>query len=415
MSDFCTITYHNTTYTIPVIHDALGSPSIDLADNAHMSDFRVYDPGLKSTIWCDSSITYVDGIRGKLFYRDYPIETFLTGYGYLGCCYTLLHGVLPDDMDKKNIHDTVMSHSMVATQYDTFFNSFASNSPPMAMLMSAIASLAAQYNTQYDKNNAEDRALLCYRLLGKMPTFASMAYRRTQGLPYIYPYPEMTYAENILAMMFNMPHQDKVFSATMVDALDTFLILHADHEQNASTAVARIVASTGSHPYGCVSSAIAGLWGALHGGANEACIKQLEAIKHVDNIPDFIAQVKKKHIRLMGFGHRIYKTYDPRARMLKQVYHQLLLEMPHDPLYDIARTIEEMTSQDTYFVERHLYPNVDFYSGLVLRALGIPSSMYTVMFAVARSIGWLMHIIEQQDMYDNLIIRPQQQYCGKPH
>lgn len=389
-----------------------GQSNIDVNSLSVQHHIKSYDIGLKSTILCDSSITYVDGDRGALYYRGYRIEDLTRDYDYLEISYLLLFSHLPSESEMKIFHHEVMHHTMVHEQFRMFYNGFPRTSHPMAIMVAAVGALSAFYQDESDINNVEDRRLLLLRILGKMPTLAAMSYRYAKGLPFVYPRADCSYAENILHMMYDMPHCDALLSPLMVKALDVFLILHADHEQNASTTAVRIAASTGANPYACISSGITALWGPSHGGANEAALRQLEMIGSKDKVASYIKSVKNKEQRLMGFGHRVYKNYDPRCALIKKIYHDLMSEIGQDPLYEVASALEEVALNDPYFIDRHLYPNVDFYSGLVLKAIGIPKDMFTVFFALGRTVGWLSHLVEQVERHPGLIIRPHQNYMG---
>lgn len=397
---------------IKLMQEVDGKVMLDGRDLYENTGVKFYDPGLKSTIICDSVITYVDGEQGRLFYQGHPIEHLVNQYSYLEVCYLLLFSVLPSQDEMALFQSEVMSHSLLHEQFRMFFNGFPRDSHPMAIMVAAVGALSAFYGRSSDLYLAEDRELLQLRILGKMPTIAAMSYRYVQGLPFIYPAAYFSYAENILHMMFDMPNREAEFTPLMIKALDAFLVLHADHEQNASTTAVRVAASTGANPYACISSGITALWGPSHGGASEAVLNQLESIGSVSKVPSFIKKVKAKEVRLMGFGHRVYKNYDPRCAIIKNIYHELSEELGADPLYAVALALEDIALNDVYFQERFLYPNVDFYSGLVLKAIGIPKNMFTVMFALGRTVGWLAHLVEQADRHPGLLLRPHQNYLG---
>ena len=352
-----------------------------------------YDPGFPSTASCKSTITYIDGEEGVLLYRGYPIEQLAEKGNYLETCYLLLNGELPNQSQYNEFDDIITNHTMVHEQLNRFFTGFRPDAHPMAIMCGVVGALSAFYHDSTDVNDAEQRKIACFRLIAKMPTLAAMAYKHSLGQPTIYPKNELSYASNFLNMCFGVPTEDKDVDETLSRAMDKILILHADHEQNASTSTVRLAGSSGANPFACIASGIACLWGPAHGGANEACLRMLDEIGSVKNIPEFINKAKDKNdpFRLMGFGHRVYKNYDPRAKVMQKTCHELLdhLGLKNDPKLAIAMELEKIALEDEYFVEKKLYPNVDFYSGIVMKAMGFPMEMFTVLFAVGRTVGWV--------------------------
>ena len=398
---------------LQVLTGTMGPDVIDVR-NLIASDHFTYDPGFMSTAACDSKITYIDGDKGVLLHRGYPIEQLAEKSDYLETCYLLLHGELPSAEQKKDFVDTINKHTMVNEQLKSFLNGFRRDAHPMAIMCGIVGALSAFYHDSLDNNNPKHREISAHRLIAKMPTIAAMAYKYSIGQPIMYPSNDLSYSENFLHMMFNTPAGIKRFSPALVKAMDRIFILHADHEQNASTSTVRLAGSTGANPFACIAAGIAALWGPAHGGANEAVLTMLDEIGDASNIEKFIAKAKDKNdpFKLMGFGHRVYKNFDPRAQVMKQTCDEVLAELGiKDPKLDLAMKLEEYALNDPYFKERNLYPNVDFYSGIILKAIGIPTSMFTVIFAMSRTVGWISHWTEMLSS-PYKISRPRQLYTG---
>ncbi len=397
---------------LPVYQSNLGFDAIGV-EALQKHHLFTYDQGLTSTALCESSITYIDGEQGILLHRGYPIDELARKKTYLDVAYLLLKGELPNPEERAAFKKEITSYYMVNEQFTRLFQGFRRDSHPMAIMAAASSALAAFYN-DLDCDNEEHRNRTALRLLAKMPTLAAMCYKYNIGRPFMYPQNNLTYAGNFLHMMFATPCEPYVVNPVLERAMDRIFTLHADHEQNASTSAVRGVASSGPNPFACIAAGIASLWGPAHGGANEACIKMLEEIGTVDRIPEFIARAKDKNdpFRLMGFGHRVYKNYDPRAKVMRETCHEVLQELGvSTPLLEVAMELERIALSDPYFIERKLYPNVDFYSGIILQAIGIPTSMFTVIFALARTVGW---IANWKEMYEESlkIVRPRQIYTG---
>ena len=416
---------NNKTATLNVNGKSLDFPIYDAVEGASVIDIAklyaetgcfTFDSGFVSTASCESKITYIDGDQGILRYRGYDIDSLADNSDYLEVSYLLLNGELPNAKQKKEFNRTITLHTMVHEQLHFLFRGFPRASHPMAVMAGAAASLAAFYHDSLDVNDEAQRELAAYRLIGKMPTLAAMAYKYSVGQPFIYPQNDLGFAENFMNMMFSTPCEKYEVNPVLARAMDKILILHADHEQNASTSTVRMAGSSGANPFACISAGIASLWGPAHGGANEAVINMLREIGDVKNIPDFITKVKDKNsnVRLMGFGHRVYKNYDPRAKVLRSTLEEVLGELGKidEPLLKIAIELEKIALSDEYFVSRKLYPNVDFYSGIIYRAMGIPSKMFTVLFAVARTAGWIAQWKEMMDDPKNKIARPRQLFTG---
>ncbi len=398
---------------LPVLSGTIGPDVIDVR-NLTESHVFTYDPGFMSTAACESKITYIDGDKGILLHRGYPIEQLADKSDYLETCYLLLHGELPTAEQKEVFVATISKHTMVNEQLKSFLNGFRRDAHPMAIMCGIVGALSAFYHDSLDNNNPKHREISAHRLIAKMPTIAAMAYKYSIGQPIMYPRNDLCYSENFLHMMFNTPAETKRFSPALIKAMDRIFILHADHEQNASTSTVRLAGSTGANPFACIASGIAALWGPAHGGANEAVLTMLDEIGDASNIEKFIAKAKDKDdpFKLMGFGHRVYKNFDPRAQVMKQTCDEVLAELGvNDPTLDLAMKLEEYALNDPYFKERNLYPNVDFYSGIILKAIGIPTSMFTVIFAMSRTVGWISHWTEMlASPYK--IGRPRQLYTG---
>ncbi len=398
---------------LPLLEGTLGPDVINVGSLTGKGYFT-YDPGFTSTASCESKITFIDGDKGILLHRGYPIEQLAEHSDYLETCYLLLYGELPDSTQKDEFFTTVRHHTMVHEQIRTFFNGFRRDAHPMAIMCGVVGALSAFYHDSTDISDPHHRTVAAYRLIAKMPTIAAMSYKFSIGQPFMYPDNSLDYAANFLHMMFGNPCESSKISPTIARAMDRIFLLHADHEQNASTSTVRLAGSSQANPFACIAAGIAALWGPSHGGANEAVVKMLEEIGSVDRINEFVARAKDKNdsFRLMGFGHRVYKNFDPRAKVMKQAADEVLAELGiEDEMLEIAKRLEEIALGDDYFIEKKLYPNVDFYSGIILKALGIPTSMFTVIFAVGRTVGWIAHWNEMiSGSYR--IGRPRQLYTG---
>ncbi|MFV0575614.1 MAG: citrate synthase [Vibrio sp.] len=404
-----------TPIELPILSGTDGPDVLDVR-KLGASGYFTFDPGFLATASCESQITYIDGGKGILLHRGFPIDQLANNASYLEVCYILLYGEAPTDDEYKKFKKIVSDHTMVHEQIASFFHGFRRDAHPMAVMCGVVGALAAFYHDSLDINNATHREITAFRLLSKMPTLAAMCYKYSIGQPFIYPRNELDYAGNFLHMMFANPCEEYVVNPTVARAMDKIFTLHADHEQNASTSTVRLAGSSGANPFACIAAGIASLWGPAHGGANEACLRMLEEIGSVENIPEYIERAKDKDdpFRLMGFGHRVYKNFDPRAKVMRDSCHEVLSELNiEDPLLDVAMELERIALSDPYFVEKKLYPNVDFYSGIILKAIGIPISMFTVIFAISRTIGWIAHWNEMHDDPHNRIGRPRQLYTGK--
>jgi citrate synthase len=403
---------------LPIKYGVIGQPVIDIQQLGSHGYFT-YDPGFMSTASCESQITYIDGDIGQLLHRGYAIADLVQNSDYLEVCYLLLNGQLPNKEQKAKFEAQIKQHTMVHEQIREFFRGFPRTSHPMAIMCGVVGALSAFYHDALNINNPEHREIAALRLIAKMPTLAAMAYKYSIGQPFVYPLNSMSYSENFLHMMFAIPPEpDWRPDPVLVRAMDRIFILHADHEQNASTSTVRTAGSSAANPFACIAAGITALWGPAHGGANEAVLNMLEEIGSEDKIPEYIARAKDKNdsFRLMGFGHRIYKNFDPRAKLMRETCHEVLnhLNLLDDPIFKLALKLESIALQDPYFIEKKLYPNVDFYSGIVLRALKIPKSMYTVIFAVARTVGWVANWKEMLETPPLKISRPRQLYIGLP-
>jgi citrate synthase len=404
------------TLEFPVMSGTIGPDVVDIRTLYGKSGMFTYDPGFLSTASCNSTITYIDGDAGVLLYRGYPIEQLAAHCDFLEVCYLLLNGELPNPAQKADFVGTVMKHTMVHEQISRFFSGFRRDAHPMATMVGVVGALSAFYHDALDINNAEHRKISAFRLIAKLPTITAMAYKYSVGQPFIYPRNDLSYTANFMRMMFAVPAEDYKSNDVLVRALDRIFILHADHEQNASTSTVRLAGSSGANPFACISAGIACLWGPAHGGANEACLQMLEEIGDVTKVGEFIKKVKDKNsgVRLMGFGHRVYKNHDPRAKLMRETCHEVLNELGlgNDRLFKLAIALEKIALEDDYFVQRKLYPNVDFYSGIVQRALGIPVSMFTCIFSLARTVGWIAQWQEMISDPEYKIGRPRQLYRG---
>lgn len=410
------LSFENQNVEFPIYSGTLGSDVIDVKT---LGDNGVYtlDVGFYSTASCESKITFIDGGKGVLLYRGYPIDQLAAECDYLEVCYLLMHGELPNKKQKEIFENSIKDYSTLHQQVSKFFEGFRHDAHPMAMLLSTVGALSAFYHDAFDINNPEDREVSALRLIAKMPTIAAMSYKYSIGEPFVHPQKEMSYAENFLHMLFSTPYEEKKPDPVLVQAMDRIFTLHADHEQNASTTTVRVAGSTGANPFACISAGIGALWGPAHGGANEAALNMLREIGDESNIDKYIKKAKDKNdpFRLMGFGHRVYKNYDPRAKVMRETCHQVLDTVGrHDePLFKLAMKLEKIALEDEYFVEKKLYPNVDFYSGLTLSAIGIPSNMFTVIFALSRTVGWVSHWMEMMSDPNHRLSRPRQLYTGK--
>ncbi len=407
---------HDKELELDVLHGTMGPDAIDVRNLYRQAGVFTFDVGYTSTASCESKITFIDGEKGILLYRGYPIEQ-LARYGdYLETCYLLLYGDLPTQEERERFEHEITRHTMVHEQISSFFRGFRRDAHPMAIMVAVVGALSAFYHDSTDINDPYQREVATRRIIAKVPTLAAMAYKYSLGQPFIYPRNDLDYASNFMRMCFAVPTEDYHVNPILARALDRIFILHADHEQNASTSTVRLAGSSGANPFACIASGIACLWGPAHGGANEAALKMLMEIGTPERIPEYIARAKDKNdpFRLMGFGHRVYKNYDPRARIMQQIAKEVLAEVgdPNDPLLEVARQLEEMALKDEYFIERGLYPNIDFYSGITLRALGFPTDMFTVLFAVARTVGWVAHWREMIADPHRKIGRPRQLYTG---
>jgi citrate synthase len=405
-------------YEIPVMEGTEGPPVLDIRNLSKQSGMFTFDPGYVSTASCKSKITFIDGDKGILRHRGYSIDELAGKSDFMEVCYLLLHGELPSPADKEEFLQYITHRTMVNEQIIHFFSGFRRDAHPMAVMLGVVGALSAFYHDSTDINDPHQRMVASYRLIAKMPTIAAMAYKYSAGQPFIYPKNELSYAENFIHMTFAVPAETHRVSPVLSRAMDKFFILHADHEQNASTSTVRLAGSTGANPYACIAAGMASLWGPAHGGANEAVIHMLQEIGTRENIPEYIkkAKDKKDPFRLMGFGHRVYKNYDPRAKVLKEACHEVLneLNIRKDPLLELALELEGIALTDDYFVKKKLYPNVDFYSGIMLNAIGFPTSMFTALFAIGRTAGWIAHWKEMiQDQLVLKIGRPRQLYVGK--
>ncbi len=405
-------------YKIPVMDGSEGPRVLDIRNLNKQTGMFVYDPGYVSTASCKSKITYIDGDSGILRYRGYSIDELAEKSDFMEACYLLLHGELPYPHDKDEFVRYITHRTMVNEQIIHFFQGFRRDAHPMAVMLGVVGALSAFYHDSTDINDSHQRMVASYRLIAKMPTIAAMAYKYSAGQPFIYPKNELSYAANFLHMTFAVPAENYVVSPVLERAMDIFFILHADHEQNASTSTVRLAGSSAANPYACIAAGVASLWGPAHGGANEAVVRMLEEIGTKERIPEYIARAKdrKDPYRLMGFGHRVYKNYDPRAQVLKKICHEVLNELgiEKDPLLELAVELEGIALSDEYFVRKKLYPNVDFYSGIMLKAMGFPTSMFTALFAIGRTAGWVAHWKEMiEDQQGLKIGRPRQLYTGK--
>jgi citrate synthase len=403
---------------MPIRSGTIGPDVIDVGRLYRDTGCFTYDPGFTSTANCSSRITYIDGDQGVLLYRGYPIEQLAQKSSFIEVCYLLLNGELPTKRELDSFRTTITRHTMVHEQMTRFFTGFRRDAHPMAVMCGSVGALSAFYHDSTDINDEQQRVIASHRLIAKMPTLAAMAYKYSVGQPFIYPRNDLDYPANFLQMCFAVPCEPYVVNPIVSRALDRILILHADHEQNASTSTVRLAGSSGANPFACIAAGIASLWGPAHGGANEAALKMLEEIGTVDRVPEYVKKAKDKNseFRLMGFGHRVYKNYDPRAKVMQETCHEVLddLGVKDQNILKVAMELERIALQDDYFIEKKLYPNIDFYSGITLRAMGFPLSMFTVLFAVARTVGWIAQWKEMIEDPEQKIGRPRQLYIGEP-
>ncbi|WP_319499258.1 citrate synthase [uncultured Cohaesibacter sp.] len=413
-----TLTVGDQSWEFPIKSGSIGPDVIDIGSLYKETGMFTYDPGFTSTASCESEITYIDGEKGVLLYRGYPIEQLAEHGDFLETCYLLLYGHLPTPEEKKDFDTRVTRHTMVHEQMSKFYTGYRRDSHPMAVMVGIVGALSAFYHDSTDIADPHQRMVASLRMIAKMPTMAAMAYKYSIGQPFVYPRNDLSYAANFLHMCFSVPAEPYEVNPVLARAMDRIFILHADHEQNASTSTVRLAGSSGANPFGCIAAGIACLWGPAHGGANEAALNMLHQIGTVDRVAEFVAKAKDKNdpFRLMGFGHRVYKNYDPRARIMQQTCHEVLNELGHgdDPTLQVAMELEKIALSDEYFIEKKLYPNIDFYSGITLRALGFPAEMFTVLFAVARSVGWIAQWKEMVEDPSQRIGRPRQLFAGAP-
>ena len=404
------------SWELPIIDGVLGPSVVDIRRFYAETDMFTYDPGFTSTASCDSGITFIDGDAGILLHRGYRIEDLAEHSDFMEVCYLLLHGELPNAQAKAKFEHNITYHTMLHEQMVNFYRGFRRDAHPMAIMVGVVGALSAFYHDSTDINDPHQRMVAQHRLIAKMPTIAAMAYKYSVGQPFIYPRNDLNYAENFLHMMFAVPAEDYVVNPVLARAMDRIFILHADHEQNASTSTVRIAGSSGANPFACIAAGIASLWGPAHGGANEAVLRMLQEIGSVDRIPEFIERAKDKDdpFRLMGFGHRVYKNYDPRAKVMQKSCYEVLEELgiKEEPLLKLAMELERIALEDDYFIEKKLFPNVDFYSGIILKAMGFPTTMFTVLFALARTVGWVGQWTEMIEDPHQRISRPRQLYVG---
>jgi citrate synthase len=411
-----TLTYDNKKYEFPVFSGTEGPNVLDIRKLYGDADIFTYDPGFTSTASCESEITFIDGDKGVLLYRGYSIDQLAEHSNFLEVCYLLLHGELPNKKEAAAFNHSITMHTMVHDQMSTFYRGFRRDAHPMAIMCGVVGALSAFYHDSTDINDPRQREIASHRLIAKMPTIAAMAYKYAVGQPFVYPLNHLGYTENFMRMTFSVPAEEYKINPVLAKALDTIFILHADHEQNASTSTVRLAGSSGANPFACIAAGIACLWGPAHGGANEAALKMLEEIGTVERIPEYIKKAKDKNdnFRLSGFGHRVYKNYDPRAKAMQKQTHAVLEEVGHgdDPILKVAIELERIALSDEYFIEKKLYPNIDFYSGITLKALGFPTSMFTALFALARTVGWIAQWKEMIEDPHQKIGRPRQLYTG---
>jgi len=414
MTDKATLTIGDKSYDLPILKGSTGPDVIDVRKIYGDSDHFTFDPGFTSTASCESKITYIDGDAGILLHRGYPIDQLAEKSSFLEVCHLLLNGELPSADEFAKFEKNITYHTMLHAQFDAFFQGFRRDAHPMAVMTGAVGALSAFYADSINVDDAREREISAHRLIAKMPTIAARAYKYTIGQPFVSPRNDLSYSENFLRMCFAVPAEDWKPNPVLTRAMDRIFILHADHEQNASTSTVRLAGSSGAHPFACIAAGIACLWGPSHGGANQEALEMLETIGSVENIPDYVQGVKDRKYKLMGFGHRVYKNFDPRAKVMQKTAHEVLAELGHnnDPLLQVAQELEKVALSDPYFIDRKLYPNIDFYSGITLRAMGFPTNMFTVLFALARTVGWISQWKEMFEDPTRKIGRPRQLYTG---
>ncbi|MHA6343984.1 citrate synthase [Roseivivax sp. CAU 1761] len=412
-----TLDIEGKTYDLPIYSPTAGPDVIDIRKLYAQAGVFTYDPGFTSTASCDSTITFIDGDKGELLHRGYPIDQLAEKSHYLEVCYLLLYGDLPSAAQLEEFENTITRHTMIHEQMHNFFRGFRRDAHPMATMVGVVGAMSAFYHDSTDITNPREREIASHRLIAKMPTIAAMAYKYSVGQPFVYPRNDLDYAANFLHMCFAVPAEEYVVDPILSRAMDRIFTLHADHEQNASTSTVRLASSSGANPFACIAAGIACLWGPAHGGANQACLQMLQEIGTPDQIPEYLARAKDKNdpFRLMGFGHRVYKNFDPRAKVMKQSADEVLdlLGVENNPTLQVAKELEKQALADDYFVEKKLFPNVDFYSGIILEAMGFPMSMFTPVFAVARTVGWISQWKEMLGDPQNKIGRPRQLYLGE--
>ena len=409
-----TLSYGDKTVDLPVLSGSTGPDVIDIRKLYGATDAFTYDPGFTSTASCESALTFIDGDVGTLLHRGYPIDQLASKSNFVEVCHLLLHGELPTAAQYEKFENSITMHTMLHSQFDRFFEGFRRDAHPMAIMVGTVGALSAFYHDSLDIHDPVQRNISAIRLIAKMPTIAARAYKYHIGQPFVSPRNDLTYAENFLRMCFAVPAEDYVVNPVLAKAMDRIFMLHADHEQNASTSTVRLAGSSGANPFACIAAGIACLWGPSHGGANEEALNMLKEIGTPDKIPEFIEGVKAKKYKLMGFGHRVYKNYDPRAKVMKESADEVLAAVgdPNDPLFQVAKELERIALNDEYFIERKLFPNVDFYSGITLSAMGFPTSMFTVLFSLARTVGWIAQWQEMMADPGQKIGRPRQLYTG---
>ncbi|PIB92018.1 citrate synthase [Caulobacter sp. FWC2] len=414
MTDKATLTIGDKSYDLPILKGSTGPDVLDIRKVYAESDHFTFDPGFTSTASCESKITYIDGDAGILLHRGYPIDQLAEKSSFLEVCHLLLNGELPSADEFAQFEKNITYHTMLHAQFDAFFQGFRRDAHPMAVMTGAVGALSAFYADSINVDDAREREISAHRLIAKMPTIAARAYKYTVGQPFVSPRNDLSYSENFLRMCFAVPAEDWKPNPVLTRAMDRIFILHADHEQNASTSTVRLAGSSGAHPFACIAAGIACLWGPSHGGANQEALEMLETIGSVENIPDYVQGVKDRKYKLMGFGHRVYKNFDPRAKVMQKTAHEVLAELGHnnDPLLQVAQELEKVALSDPYFIDRKLYPNIDFYSGITLRAMGFPTNMFTVLFALARTVGWISQWKEMFEDPTRKIGRPRQLYTG---
>lgn len=416
MGDTAKVSFDGKSVELPILKGTDGPAVVDIRKLYAEADVFTYDPGFTSTASCESKITFIDGDKGVLLHRGYPIDQLAEQSSFLEVCYLLLNGELPSAKEFEAFEHNITYHTMLHEQFDRFFMGFRRDAHPMAIMVGAVGALSAFYHDSTNIDDPEQRMISSHRLIAKMPTIAARAFKYFKGQPFVHPRNDLSYSENFLRMCFSVPAEDWKPNPVLTRAMDRIFILHADHEQNASTSTVRLAGSSGANPFACIAAGIACLWGPSHGGANEEALNMLAEIGSVENIPEYVQGVKDRRYRLMGFGHRVYKNYDPRAKVMQQTCHEVLAEVGHsdDPLLKVAMELEKIALNDPYFIERKLYPNVDFYSGITLRALGFPPEMFTVLFALARTVGWISQWKEMIEDPSQKIGRPRQIYTGAP-